>query len=146
MAFDLNSTLANISKIKDAVKQFLPAGQQTSIFNQLDSLSSALQQNKEDLQSDDKFRNRAHAAFTWSIEWIVIYNYFLRDVFVNVVQLFGHHIAVTPVDNTTIVTLVSLALFGKTIFSGFDLVDRIKQKVEQKVSEVKEDVTNTPAS
>ena len=141
MPIDINSTLETISKIKDAVKQFLPQGQQNGIFNQLDSLSSALQQNKEDLQSSDKFRNRAHAAFTWSIEWIVIYNYFIRDVFVNVVQLFDKHITVTPIDNTTIITLVSLALFGKAIFSGFDLVDKIKQRVTD-VAHTIEDKSN----
>ncbi len=134
--FDLDRTLDIVAKIKDSVKSLIPQGQQANIFNQLDSLSSALQQNKEDLQSVDPFRNRAHAAFTWAIEWIVVYNYFLRDLFVNIAQLFDKHMSVTPIDNTTIVTLVSLVLFGKAIFSGFDLVDKIKSNVANVAKQV----------
>jgi hypothetical protein len=149
MPLDIKSTLETISKIKDAVKQFLPPGQQAGIFQQLDSLTSALQQNKEDLQSADPFRNRAHAAFTWAVEWIVVYNYFIRDVFINIVQLFGKHVVVTPIDNTTIITLVSLVLFGKAIFSGFDLVDKIKQRVATVAKTIEEKTddsssTNSP--
>lgn len=135
---NLDHILENISKIKETIGKFLPHGQQSGIFSQLDSLASALQQNKADLESADPFRNRAHAAFTWSVEWIVIYNYFIRDVFVNVAQLFDKHIVITPVDNTTIITLVSLALFGKAIFNGLDLVDKIKQKATAVIQNIEE--------
>jgi hypothetical protein len=65
------------------------------------------------------------------------------------VQLFGKHVVVTPIDNTTIITLVSLVLFGKAIFSGFDLVDKIKQRVATVAKTIEEKTddsssTNSP--